>query len=265
MTDETKLERFHVPTLAQLEPLRSNTVGDEELEKVRAILAGELDPCEASPKCAAWVKACYNRPDTDSYECKLQACDDILGTSGVEALDFEDAPHYTDEGIRMCPPFSYCNAGDTYAVTLLRDHSAGMWLVACWGECPDCCPSCHGKVFSLEHFPGSARGPSYSWVCDSCNHHCFAEDSEGTIQIGETDDFDPVCVRAVKVGERPIGLGKVVGTYEFVLMVGTEETTRHASAEDARQAWLTRESAALGVEDDCDDEGGDVPGTGDDA
>ena len=156
------IPRYDAPTLAELEPLRSNGVGDEELEKVRAVLAGEVDPREVSPKCATWFSSCYNAPDPEGHECKLEACNEMLGTSGVEALDVEDAPHYTDEGIRMCPPFSYCNAGDPYVVTLLRDHDAGQWIISDYAavleeyeqeeelgdyetfdECPEDCPSCH--------------------------------------------------------------------------------------------------------------------------
>ena len=81
------IPRYDAPTLAELEPLRSNGVGDEELEKVRAVLAGEVDPREVSPKCATWFSSCYNAPDPEGHECKLEACNELLGTSGVEALE----------------------------------------------------------------------------------------------------------------------------------------------------------------------------------
>lgn len=180
--EETRIERFYVPTLAQLAPLKSNTVDDAALVAVRDVLQRWQD-------------------DRDfSHEDALRACDELLGTSGIESVDPEGAPHYTDEGIRLCPPFSYCNAGDTYATTLARDHHEGAWVVACWGdllqeveeenelgdfetfeECPDACPSC-GKsgTFAVESFTRGKwqggqffeEGTGYAFVCSSCNHHC---------------------------------------------------------------------------------------------
>ena len=58
-----RIPRYASPTLAELEPLRSNGVGDEELAKVRAVLAGEVDPREVSPACAAWYAQCHHKPD----------------------------------------------------------------------------------------------------------------------------------------------------------------------------------------------------------
>ena len=101
---------------------------------VHYVLSGKICPTEASPACKRWVESCYHTPDLDGHEAKLEACNELLGMHGVEAIQSEDAPHYTDEGVRMCPPFSYCNTGDTYALTLIRDHSAGQWMVASWGD-----------------------------------------------------------------------------------------------------------------------------------
>jgi hypothetical protein len=204
MTDEACIERFQVPTMAQLKDLPCD---DEARTKIIAILDGTLDPCEASEKCAAWVRSCYNTPDHDSHEVKLCAIDELLGTFGVEALNIDGDGTHTDEGIRMCPAFSYCNAGDPYVATLLRDHVAGAWLVAGYGdaleeyerenhlgdseehdECPEECPECGRKAFTLEFFPSFARGPSFSWVCNSCNRHAFAVPGDVTISNsdGET-------------------------------------------------------------------------------
>ena len=213
------IPRFQVPTLDDLAPLE---LAPDVAEKVRAVLAGEVDPRDVSPKATQWYRDCYHKPAIDGHDLALAACDDLLGTCGVVALNVEGAPYYTDEGIRMCPPFSYCNAGDTYAATLARDHAAGAWVVACWGDlleeyeqseeigdwetfntCPDYCPDCHGKTFSLEFFPGSARGPSYSWICDSCNHHCFAPSAEDDVPIGQDEDGHTVVVRARKPNGMP--------------------------------------------------------------
>jgi hypothetical protein len=193
-----KIERFNVPTLAQLEPLRSNTTGDDELTAVVGVLQ-------------AW------QDNEKTHEEALQECSKILGMHDVVSLDIEGARHYTDEGIRMCPPFSYCNAGDTYITTLARDHEAGAWVVACWGdlaeeyerenelgdfetfeEAPDMCPSCGKRVpFKLESFQRGeweggrfvTSGTGYSFVCSSCNHSCqTAEDFTPPEDEEEEDD-----------------------------------------------------------------------------
>jgi len=258
------IERFVVPTLSQLEPLRSSSVGDAELARVReALTRWQVDTAR-------------------SHEDAIQECDKILGTSGVVALDVEDGHHYHDEGIGHCPPFSYCNAGDPYVTTLARDHQASAWVVACWADllaeyeeqegigewevfeaCPERCPSCGAErdAFQLEFFPGSARGPSFSWMCNSCNHHCFAEsyvdadridvagkDEPPTVKIGEDGDGEPACVVALP------------GAFCVVVNGATWEAK--ATAEEARRAWLDDDGATLGVEDD-DDDGGDVPEAGD--
>lgn len=183
----------NVPTVEEI--MQINGVTRETAEKVVGVLSGKLNPCEVSPKCEAWVRSCYHTSDLDSHEVKLQACNELLDMCGIEALNPEGASSYTDEGIRLCPPFSYLNAGDTYNTTLARDHKRERWVVACWGdlleevekeekigdweeweECPDRCVSCHApeSVLFLTHFPNSGRGDSYSWVCNSCNHHHFA-------------------------------------------------------------------------------------------
>lgn len=248
---DEEIERFDVPTLAQLAPLKSNSVDDAVLVKVQAVLQRWLD-------------------DRDfSQEDALQACDELLDTHGIESVDPEGAPSYTDEGIRMCPPFSYCNAGDAYATTLGRCHRTGRWVVACWADMlgeverdeklgdfeefdeePERCPSCGKRdCFTLEFFPGSSRGPSFSWVCSSCNHHCFAEDDDGAVKIGEDDNGNDAQVKALRLqGE---------DGYTFVVLVdGVQWAPKSATApntwddaEDARRAFL---DAGKDGEDDGD-------------
>lgn len=69
-----------------------------------------------------------------SWENALTECDAILNTHGVESIEFPGEPFYTDEGMRFCGRYSYCNTGDTYAVTVIRDHKRGTWLVCSWGD-----------------------------------------------------------------------------------------------------------------------------------
>jgi hypothetical protein len=166
MIDEEPIKRFDTPTLDDLRPLLGGDVTVAVLEKVRAVLAGEIKPSDASEACAKWVRQCYNPPSW--HERVLEACNDLLGGNGVGGLDIEGADTYTDNGVRMCPPFSYVNQGDPYIVTLARDHENSAWVIADWAsmaeeyerehklgdheefdEEPDCCPSTRSRTAVL--------------------------------------------------------------------------------------------------------------------
>jgi hypothetical protein len=55
---------------------------------------------------------------------RMQAIDKILGTHGVE---------YTPAGHNSkSPAIEYCNAGDTYATTILKVR--GNYRIGCWGD-----------------------------------------------------------------------------------------------------------------------------------
>lgn len=56
----------------------------------------------------------------------MHAIDRILGTHGVEPL----GPIAMSSG----PPFEYCNAGDTYAVTLVFDRDRDKLIISSWGD-----------------------------------------------------------------------------------------------------------------------------------
>jgi hypothetical protein len=132
--EDERIPRFFEPTLEDLKDLPCD---EETREKIRAVLCGEILPADASPAAKAWSDSCHHRPDPTGHEMMLCAADDLLGTSGTEGLEIEGDHHHMDEGIRMCPAFSYCNAGDPYTTTLLRDHVESAWLVAGWGDALD--------------------------------------------------------------------------------------------------------------------------------
>lgn len=245
MHEIERIERFQVPTVDQLADIEGLTPADAE--QIVAVLKR------------------HNEGEI-THEEALKACDEIIGTCGVVSLESEDYGQYTDEGIRMCPPFSYCNAGDPYVTTLARNHKAGAWVVACWAdlaeeyerenelgdfetfsECPETCPSCGHKAFELQFFPGSSRGPSFSWVCTSCNHHAFADtvdDEHGGVSIGEDDDFNTVTVRAVenKGSAFPWTFRVYVDDVQWKPRpVGTYRPEEWLTAQQAREAWLLRQ------------------------
>jgi len=90
-------------------------------KKIRLLFEGKLNPSEVSNNCAKWVGSCYNEPM--KYEQILCAVDDLLGNHGMEFLRCHNGHNYT-----------YSNTGDTYAVTVIRDHYSLRWLVTSWGD-----------------------------------------------------------------------------------------------------------------------------------
>lgn len=89
-------------------------VTEEDAKKIIGIIQGDIDPEEVSEKAAKYVRSCHCRPQ--AYLIKLYAIDEILHTCGVES---------TEE-------FDYCNAGETYANTVIYDH--GFWKVSSLGD-----------------------------------------------------------------------------------------------------------------------------------
>jgi hypothetical protein len=109
-----RIPRKHALSLVDLAPLRSNDVDDNALELVRDVLASKAD-----------------------HQEKLSLCNRLLNMHGVEVIPLTDSSDdwsFTDERIRMCPPYSYLNTGDSYAATLVRDHREGAWMIAGWAD-----------------------------------------------------------------------------------------------------------------------------------
>jgi hypothetical protein len=75
------------------------------------------------PATQKWYRACYNPMQVGT--AKLSIADEILGTCGVE---------YIPAGRNAkSPAIEYCNAGDTYAATLMYVSGKG-YRVGCWGD-----------------------------------------------------------------------------------------------------------------------------------
>ena len=102
--------------------LQRITGGDRRLAlKLRRLLDGRLNPTLASPRCAEWVRQCYNNPS--GVEQILCAADELIGTHGVECVWGED---------ELRPAFEYLNTGDSYAATLI--WSDGAFRVSGWAD-----------------------------------------------------------------------------------------------------------------------------------
>jgi hypothetical protein len=227
MTDE-RIKRFSIPTPEDLAPLKALPLSKDT--DVGSFELGEI---------YATLRMC----DEGDYghERAIQACSKILGMHDVVSLDIEGVGHFTDEGIRHCPAFSYANAGDPYIVTLLRDHKAGQWIVSDYAsvleECekenkvgdyeefdeePERCPSCHATDFELGTFERrrepmtddlpKAGGSTatfdkpvigYYFACTSCNHHCqTSEDFEPEVDSGpQSEPMCPSCQTPTNDGD----------------------------------------------------------------
>lgn len=74
------------------------------------------------PATYRWLCQCYNPPSL--HDIEMSIADEIMGTFGVE---------YIEHGRNAkSPVIEYCNAGDTYATTLL--YVNGRYRVGCWGD-----------------------------------------------------------------------------------------------------------------------------------
>lgn len=73
-----------------------------------------------NPHTRQWYQSCYNTPGNKSI--RRTVIDDMLGTFDVERLGVHKSSGYT---------IHYCNAGDTYATTIL--FIGNRMIVGDWG------------------------------------------------------------------------------------------------------------------------------------
>jgi len=106
------------------------TIAHERAKELRSVLEltkrSELEALLDSgkyPVTAKWYWQCYNPMAFGT--AKLSIADEILNTHGVEYIQ---AGH----GAKS-PAIEYCNAGDTYAATLMYVAGKG-YRVGCWGD-----------------------------------------------------------------------------------------------------------------------------------
>lgn len=69
------------------------------------------------------------------WEAKLTEIDKLIGTYGIEHIDYDCCRSALDNcQTPKHAGFSYCNAGDTYNVTLVYDEDRGSFYVSTWGD-----------------------------------------------------------------------------------------------------------------------------------
>lgn len=114
-----------IPTRAKL----VEAFGEEKGNALYEVLKGIKQP-EDYPKVKAWIEACYHTP-TNRAELKMKACDEILETCGVEAIE---SPSYQVDRYHHNIVATYCNTGDTYDVTILFETEAEKFRITSWGD-----------------------------------------------------------------------------------------------------------------------------------
>lgn len=115
-----------VKTLMQIKDVtRADAIAIREVMKGYAsipCMCGRMsDPTSADAY--PWNVCSYFYDGKHRYS-KMAAINKLLHTYGVE---YVDAGHN-----RKFPAFVYCNAGDTYATTVLKVN--GRFRVGCWGD-----------------------------------------------------------------------------------------------------------------------------------
>jgi hypothetical protein len=104
-------------------------ITEDEAAIVRGLIKGTVDP-ETVEATARWIRQCFHRP-SDS-ELIMHAIDATIGTHGVEAVG---------EAIdrRFTPAYSYCNAGDSYVGTIIRNNALGSYYIGDWATIAERC------------------------------------------------------------------------------------------------------------------------------
>lgn len=85
----------------------------------------EEEESHALKNTVTWVNSCYHFPKM--RETKRKAVDEVLRTCGVEYLG-----RYRGRSGLAGHAVYYCNAGDTYAPTII--FIGGALRVGCWGD-----------------------------------------------------------------------------------------------------------------------------------
>jgi hypothetical protein len=127
------------PSLKSLQRLaESCTVSDpvRTAALVRKVLTAkglEAFLTEYCPRTLAWRQSCYHDPLVGAEsraEVRMKAADELLGTYGVEYIRGRRSwDRYWYDVVLL-----YCNAGDTYAPTLLYNPKTGSYRIGSWGD-----------------------------------------------------------------------------------------------------------------------------------
>lgn len=82
--------------------------------------------CENHPAGAARIAECYHPPKP--HDVRMHVLDAILGTHGVEYVSRSADSFYSPKGLE------YCNAGDSYATTIVYNHLTETYQIGSWAD-----------------------------------------------------------------------------------------------------------------------------------
>jgi hypothetical protein len=96
----------------------------------KVINSNSIDYLQTFSGVAAWVRQCYNLPSLN--ELRMCAINDIINGYGIESINVDPEvyeSHYYGNSIA-----EYINMGDTYTMTIIRDHRNGKIFIQSWGD-----------------------------------------------------------------------------------------------------------------------------------
>jgi hypothetical protein len=96
---------------------------DDAVDTLLGLVNGEICTDHGFQSVTDAVRRCAWH--VSHVERVMLACDEVLGTYGVEAI-------VPDGDWRAAA--SYCNTGDTYAPTILYCHRDSEYMVTSWGD-----------------------------------------------------------------------------------------------------------------------------------
>lgn len=112
-------------------------IDESQAQQVIGLIRGRISPF-AIAGTDAWRRQCYHEPRETAPETIMHAIDQVIGTCGTEAIF----------GAGSCtqPVIEYCNAGDTYAATIVYDYIAEKYRLTSWGDMVER----YGKRYGIE-------------------------------------------------------------------------------------------------------------------
>lgn len=117
--------RRKAPSQARLERLLALT--PDQAATVRGLIQGLVEP-ESIAATEQWVRRCLHRPHEG--ELVMHAINEVIGMHGVEGVG--PVSRKRDAAADYAPAYDYCNTGDPYALTILRNNERGSFFIGCW-------------------------------------------------------------------------------------------------------------------------------------
>jgi len=110
---------------------KSLNIDIEKVKVLKKIIRSEsIDYLMTFSGVAGWVRQCYNMPSLN--ELKMCAINDVINGYGVESINVD--PEIYESNYYGNSIADYVNLGDTYIMTIIRDHRNGKIFIGSWGN-----------------------------------------------------------------------------------------------------------------------------------